>query len=105
MSRTATLRVSRPAGPYRDARRSYRVLVDDEERAALRPGEHVDVPLPPGRHLVRAAIDWTGSPEVPVDLPRGRRVELVVRPAGPAWTALLQLVGRTRYLRLEPAGS
>lgn len=98
-----TLRVTRPAGLHRDARRSYRVLVDGEERGTIAPGGVLEVPLPAGRHVVRAAIDWTGSPELGVDVAPRRRVDLRVEPAGPPLTALLQLVGRHRYLRLVPA--
>ncbi len=97
-----TLRVTRPAGRHRDARRPYRVLVDGVERGSLPSGEQVDVPLPAGPHRVRAAIDWTGSPEVDVDVAPGRVVALQVEPAGPPLLALVQAIGRHRYLRLGP---
>jgi hypothetical protein len=102
MSGSGTLRVTRPAGPHRDSRRTYRLLVDGEERARLAPGEQVDLRLPAGPHRVRAAIDWTGSPEVAVQVRRGRRTALRAEPSGPAVAALFQLFGRTRYLRLVP---
>lgn len=102
MTGSGTLRVTRPAGPHRDARRSYRLLVDGEERGRLAPGDRLDVRLPTGPHVVRAAIDWTGSPEVAVQVRRGRRTALRVQPAGPAVTAVFQLLGRRRYLRLVP---
>lgn len=102
MAATGTLTVTRPAGPYRDARRRYRLLVDGTERGTLPPGGELALHLPAGRHVVRAAIDWTGSPELAVDVRPGRRTALRVEPAGSAVTALLHLVGRRRYLRLVP---
>lgn len=102
MEDAGTVTVRRPAGPYRDARRAYRVVVDGTERGTVRPGGSLEVTLAPGRHVVRAAIDWTGSPDVAVDLVPGGRVTLVVRPAGQALTALLQALTRRRYLALGP---
>ncbi len=102
MALTGTLTVTRPAGPHRDARRAYRLLVDGEERGTLLPGGQLALRLPTGRHVVRAAIDWTGSSDVAVDVRAGRRTALRVEPAGSALTALFQVVGRRRYLRLVP---
>lgn len=102
MSADGTLRVSRPGGRYRDARRAYRVVVDGQDRGELLPGASLDVPLAAGPHVVRASIDWAGSPEVEVDVLPRRAVVLRAEPAGSPVTALFQMIGRHRYLRLVP---
>ena len=100
MTGSARIIVSRPAGRYRDALRSYRLEVDDVARGRLRPGEAMTVEVEPGRHAVRARLDWTGSPREEVSLGPGEEARLLVQPAGTAGTALPRMLGRTGYLRI-----
>lgn len=96
----ATLVVTRPPGGYRDAVRSYAVLVDGEQVAKLASGQEVTVDLAAGRHMVQAQINWTGSPEVELTLSAGERVAFVVDAAGGPFR-LDQLFGKDRYLTLK----
>jgi hypothetical protein len=74
--------VRRSTSATRDLLRGYRIVVDGRRIGTLRRGNEVTVALAPGRHRVRATIDWSGSPELEVDLAPGRTVRLVVEPAG-----------------------
>ena len=57
---------------------------------------------PAGRHVVRAgASNWTGSPELDVEVPAGSSVTCWVEPAGGAWLAGWQVAGHDGYLRLS----
>ena len=58
----------------------------------------------PGPHRIRAAIDWTGSPELEFVAQPGDEIRLVVLPRANALTALFFLWGSTSYLRLEREG-
>jgi hypothetical protein len=58
--------------------RHIRVTVDGVEVALLKPLTSAEVEVPPGRHRVRAAMDWTTSPALDLDLATGERVEVRV---------------------------
>jgi hypothetical protein len=80
--------VHRPRGGWRDFARSYRIEIDGELRGRLWRGQSMDVPVPAGRHVVRAAIDWTGSEDLDVDVGVGSCTRVRVEPSGRAWEAL-----------------
>src|SRR5438067_12666923 len=81
--------IARPAGRYRDGMRRYRIEVDGQAVLTIGPGEDHQVPISDQAHVVRARIDWTGSP--PVGLAPGTDTpHLVVKPAGSARSALFQ---------------
>ena len=77
--------VVRPAGYYVAVFRRYRVLVDGRPAGVVGRGETLRCPVSPGQHTVAARIDWSGSPEVSVDVPAGGRVTVEVEPAGDAF--------------------
>lgn len=96
----ATIVVRRPAPLWRDGGRKYGIHVDGREVGKVRGGNEVSVTVSPGRHFVRARIDWTGSPEVQIDVVDGERVILSVEPAGSS-LRLDQIFGSDRYLNLK----
>ncbi|WP_147794515.1 hypothetical protein [Cellulomonas sp. Y8] len=56
--------------------RHIRVTVDGELVALLKPRTVAEVDVPPGRHRVRASMDWTTSGALDLDLVPGERVEI-----------------------------
>jgi hypothetical protein len=82
VNRQATLHIERPSRRFRDAKRSYRVLVDREVRGRVREGDVLTLTVAPGAHTVQARLDWTGSVEQAVDLEPGSTTTLIVAPAG-----------------------
>lgn len=79
--------VWRPGGVWqRDLLRSYRLEVDGEPRGTIRRGQILELEVPAGRHAVRARIDWTGSPDIVVDVEPGASVTVVVKPAEGGWS-------------------
>lgn len=66
----------------------------------------MDVPVTAGRHVVRAAIDWTGSEDLVVDVGVGSVgvgscTKVRVETSGTAGEALWQVVGRRGWLVLS----
>ncbi|GIG36503.1 hypothetical protein [Cellulomonas pakistanensis] len=59
--------------------RRIRVTVDGEPVALLKPRTVAEVDVPPGRHRVRASMDWTTSRAMDLDLVPGERVEIRTR--------------------------
>ena len=94
--------ITRPAGRFRDATRRYRIEVDGSKVGTIGAGEELAVPAVEGAHVVQAGIDWSVSAKITVTVSEDHSPRLVVRPAGSAAMALLQLFGRTRYLKVEP---
>jgi hypothetical protein len=62
--------------------RTLTVLVDGEPRAKLGRGEARRIGLQPGRHRVRAKMDWCTSPELVVELAAGQNVSIRCASAG-----------------------
>lgn len=57
------IRVTRTKS-YADRLRAYRILIDGVERARIKAGDSIDIPVDAGNHSVVAKIDWCGSPTV-----------------------------------------
>ena len=69
------IRVSRTTS-YADRPRAYRILVDGVERAQLKAGDSIDIPVDAGSHTVAAKVDWCGSPTVSVTTQLGSTTTL-----------------------------
>ncbi|GAA0471844.1 hypothetical protein Ade02nite_51380 [Paractinoplanes deccanensis] len=82
MTVIATLTVERPTGAFFDRARAYKIVVDGVVKGSVRCGREISLALPPGGHTVRAELDWTGSPDLPVHLGPGATVRLRVEPRG-----------------------
>ena len=98
----ATVVVSRSLDARRDALRAYVVVLDGERVGKIRRGEKITVAVAPGRHVVRARIDWTGSPGVEFTASAGGHAAFSVGASGGPFRPD-QLVGSGRYLVLERA--
>ena len=94
MTVIATLTVERTGAASIDRARAYQILVDGAIRGTVRCGRELSVAVPPGRHIVRARLNWTGSEAVPIHFGPGETVRMRVEPRG-----VRDAIGR-RYLRL-----
>ncbi|WP_155370224.1 hypothetical protein [Catellatospora vulcania] len=103
VTEVSTVAFYRPRGGWRDRMRAYCLVVDGSVIGEIRRGQVVRVPVHPGRHQVRATIDWTGSPQVTVDVPAGSEARFRVEPAGNA-LMVWQVLSLTGWLRLTFEG-
>lgn len=94
MTVIATLKVERPGATGIDRARAYEIIVDGETKGTVRSGRELSLALQPGRHTVRARLDWTGSEDYPVHLGPGATVRLRVQSRG-----VRHVIGK-RYLLL-----
>lgn len=94
----------RPRWRSRDMLRSYVIDLDGSPRGRLRPGAEISIDVLPGRHVVRARVDWTGSPQQELKVERDSVVRVCVEPAGGAWQ-FWQVFSRTHGLRLTAVHS
>ena len=79
---SARITVDRPAAVWRDRARKYRIEINGVHVGYIGNDEQLEFPVPPGRYDVRAAIDWSGSPVVRLQVEAGQTVRLTVEPAG-----------------------
>ncbi len=75
---TAELTIVRPKAVWIDRFRSYKVLLDGGTAGTIGAGETVTLTVPPGAHRLQLQVDWTGSPELELDLQTGETAEVVV---------------------------
>ncbi|MEU8238544.1 hypothetical protein AB0C07_09885 [Actinoplanes missouriensis] len=92
------VRFYRPRHRFQDRFRAYKLEIDGEVAGAVRYGAEITVAVSPGRHTLRALIDWTGSEPVTVQVEAGGTVTVRVEPSD---GAAMATVGTTdQYLRL-----
>ena len=85
------------------AARGYKIYINGVKAASVGVRETIDIPIAPGRHLIKAKIDWCASPELIIDAAPGQRVFLEVRSAGLFHEKLFnQLFRPGRFLALAP---
>lgn len=77
----ALILLSRKAGGWRDRLRSYRVILDGDQVAKVRPGQAIELPVSPGRHELLLEIDWCASPTVELDAEPGEVIRFSCEPA------------------------
>ena len=54
----SAISLSRARGGWRDRLRRYRVMIDGEQVAMIKHGEHLNLPVAPGQHTVYLQISW-----------------------------------------------
>lgn len=99
---SAAIHVDRQAGGYTDRARAYKVLVDGEERGAVKQGAGVEIEVDPGPRQVQMKVDWARSPALELDLAEGERAEFACAPnASPLTAVFYAFFRRSDYIRLE----
>lgn len=99
MANTSRIVFWRPRWRPRDLARTYVVDLDGSPRGRLRPGGELSLNVMPGRHVVQARIDWTGSPKHEISVTRDSIVRVCVEPNG-GMLQVWRLFTRTGGLRL-----
>jgi hypothetical protein len=89
----------------RDVWRTYDMRLDDVPIGKLYAGGQICVRISPGKHRIRARIDWTGSKELVFHAEGGATYSYEVRPQRNALLGIFQILGRTTYLILTPTPS
>jgi hypothetical protein len=99
----AVITLQRPAEATNAARR-YKIYIDDVKVGAIRVGKTIEIPVAPGRHRIKAKIDWCSSPELIVTVGPGQRAALAVGTSGSILSMLAnQIFAPHKYLALTPA--
>lgn len=99
--------VFRPS-TYVDSVRLHKVLIDDQAVATVADGCSVTIPVAPGRHTLRAEIDWCKSNALSFDIRAGERSTFRLAPTATGLllplVVLLMFVPRF-WIRIRQVGS
>ncbi|WP_127505430.1 hypothetical protein [Actinoplanes solisilvae] len=98
------LRIHRPSRVWRDRFRTYQLEVDGQVAGVVRNGTELILPVRPGRHTVRAVIDWTGSAPLTVSVEGGDTVSIRVQPSNEPAREATGTPDSYLQLTLEAAG-
>lgn len=100
------LHIHRPK-QYADRIRRYQLFVDGIREAEIDAGSEVSIEVAPGRHELRARIDWGLSNVLVMEVGEGERRYVEVGANAAGWRVLLALlyitIWRSRYLYLRDA--
>jgi hypothetical protein len=93
----AVVVVDRPRLGWGAVFRTFKIDVDGRRVGAVSAGQSRVFTIAPGKHVVRARLDWSRSRAVELDLAAGETAYLVCR--ADAWESLLALltVGLTQF--------
>jgi hypothetical protein len=70
------------AGEQRDRLQRYRVLIDGRKAAKIMRGQRVELPVPPGRHVIHLRSIWVGSQFIPFEARAGQVLRFCCEPGG-----------------------
>jgi hypothetical protein len=102
----ARIVISRPENRWVERWRSFKIILDGQQVAALSRGGQVALEVDAGRHTVRARVDWHGSRTVELDLADHDHVHLTCEPLSVRAFYLLYfyvvLARPNGYLKLFP---
>jgi hypothetical protein len=97
----AYVEIDRAANLWRDRARAYRVLIDDTRAGKVQWGSTLLLPVSPGRHRLRLALDFYRSPEADFDVQPGETAYFHCGPNA-AWRILYDAtIGWRRYISLR----
>ncbi len=74
---TGNIEVFRESSPIGRIR-TYRILADSANVAAIKNGETVSIKLPKGMHEILVKLDWTKSNPVTVNIEPGQTIKLTI---------------------------
>jgi hypothetical protein len=95
----------RVKGEQRDRLQRYRVLIDGRKAAKIRRGERIELPVPPGRHVIHLRSIWVGSQFIPFEARAGQVLRFCCEPGGfPGMTQADMERDVTGYIRLRRLG-
>ena len=98
----AVLVLWRAEAEQRDRLIGYRVLLDRRKVAKIRPGQRLELPISPGRHVLHLRSIWVGSQFIPFVAGAGQVLRFGCEPGGfPGMTQADMERDVTGYIRLR----
>jgi hypothetical protein len=96
-----TIAIYRSPDIWMDRNRVYKVLIDDQERGEIWPGQRLSVNVSAGERRVLVKIDFMRSNELALTVLQGEDVDLTCAARGSALAIFNTIFRRKAYLDLH----
>lgn len=99
---SAVVVLTRVEGEQRDRGLGYRVMLDRRRAGKIKRGQRVELPVPPGRHVLALRTTWVGSAAIPFEAQGGQVLRFCCEPGGfPGMTRADMERDQAGYIRLR----
>jgi hypothetical protein len=98
----STIEVARLRG-YMGTLRKLKVLLDNQEVAALRPDETIRLQVEPGSHTIAVKMDWAKTPPLELECKERGTVRVEASPAPFLIAAAASFLWPSRAFRVQLA--
>lgn len=86
---------------YSNKYRKFQLILDNNFIADIKEGEIKTIEVEPGRHTLKAKIDWCQSNELDLNVEEGESKNLKITGTNPFLVFYYVTFGRKKYLNLE----
>jgi hypothetical protein len=99
---SAVVVLTRVEGEQQDRGLGYRVMLDRRRAGKIKRGQRVELPVPPGRHVLALRTTWVGSRTIPFEAQAGQVLRFCCEPGGfPGMTRADMERDQAAYIRLR----
>ena len=81
--------------------RLQELILDNELVGKISHGETLSIDVNPGKHVLKAKIDWCRSNEIEFNVTEGENIKLSFRGSNPFLSIYYITFGMNSYLKLE----
>lgn len=96
----AQITISRIPG-YSNKLRKIKLVLDNQVIDEINDGEIKTINVNPGKHILKAKIDWCQSNEIALNIKEGENKEVSLIGTNPFLALYYITFGRNKYLKLE----
>lgn len=97
MSQITVIRIS----GYSNKLRRIKLVLDNLVIEEIKDGEIKTIKVKPGKHKIKAEIDWCQSNEIEFNITEGENKNISLRGTSPLLALYYTTFGRNNYLKLE----
>ncbi|WP_127844832.1 hypothetical protein [Psychroflexus aestuariivivens] len=96
----AQITINRISG-YSNKLRKIKLVLDNQVKYKIKDGEDKTINVNPGKHILKAKIDWCQSNEIKLDIKEGENKNISLKGTNPFLALYYITFGRNKYLKLE----
>ena len=86
---------------YANKLRKIQLVLDDQVIDEIEDGEIKTIKVKPGKHILKAKIDWCQSNEIVFNINEGEDKEFFLKGTSPLLALYYITFGKDKYLQLE----
>ena len=89
------------ASEYSNKVRNIKILLDGTEIGKIKDGESKTFPIQPGKHQLKAKIDWCSSNEITLNILEGKVKKISLNGTNPLLSLYYITFGMNKYLNIK----